>query len=154
MNTTYIIGLILVLAIVIPIVLLNHGKNKKNAIIRKKFEALTSNSIIAKQESWNTSIIAIDDVNKTCFFVHCEGENCVEKKLDLTKYSSCRVVTSSSLGTTSNAIDLVELVFTPKQKEDETQSLLFFNSETDGFSLNGELQSAERWKKICCNLIK
>lgn len=154
MNTTYIIGLILVLAIVIPIVLLNRGKNKKNAIIRKKFEALTSNSIVAKQESWNTSIIAIDDVNKTCFFVRCEGENCVEKAVDLTKYSSCRVVTSSSLGTTSNSIDLVELVFTPKQKEDETQSLLFFNSETDGFTLNGELQSAERWKKICSNLIK
>ncbi len=154
MNTTYIIGLILVLAIVIPIVLLNHGKMKKNTIIRKKFEALTSNSIVAKQESWNSSIIGIDDINKICFFVRCEGEHCIEKAVDLTKYSSCRVVTSSSLGTTSNAIDLVELVFTPNQKDEESQSLLFFNSDTDGFTLNGELQSAERWKKICSNLIK
>lgn len=154
MNTTYIIGLILVAVIVVPIILLNRGKNKKEAIIRKKLNDLTNNSIIAKQESWNTCIIAIDEINKTCFFIRCEEPNCIEKTIDLTQYSSCRVVTSSSLGTSCNSIDLVELVFTPNQKNDATESLLFFNSETDGFTLNGELQSAERWKTICSKLIK
>lgn len=154
MNTTYIIGLILIAVIVIPIIMLNHNKNKKNAAIKKEFSELTKSSIISNQEHWNGYLIAIDEIDKKCFYVHQEDCKCTSQVLDLTKYSSCRVVTSSSMGSSSTAIEMIELVFTPKEKDAETKNLLFFNAETDGFTLNGELQSAEHWKKICSACIK
>ncbi len=154
MSTTSLIGLILVAVIVIPVILLNHNKNKKNAAIKKKLADMSRNAIISNQEFWNGYLIAIDEIDKKCFYVHQEDSCCKAETIDLTKYSSCRVVSSSMLGTSSTSIDLVELVFTPKDKESENKSLVFFNAETDGFCLNGELQSAERWRKICSNLIK
>ncbi len=154
MDSTCIIGFILIAVIVIPLLLMSRGKNKKAKALHNALTNLTQNSIIAKQEEWNGCIIALDEINKMLFFVHQKKCNTEAESVDLTQYASCRVVTSSSLGTTSNAIDMVELVFTPKQKDAETKSLIFFNSDTDGFTLNGELQSAEHWKKYCEAVLK
>lgn len=49
----------------------------------------------------------------------------------------------------STSFEMVELVFTPKVKEKENINFVFYNADTDGFTLNGELQSAERWEKLC-----
>lgn len=149
MNTTYLIGIILIAAIVLPIVLLNYKNNKKNAVIRKEYSEMTKSANIANQERWNGHLIAIDKIDKKCYFIHQEDIACETQIIDLTEYSSCRVITSSSLGSVSTSVEMVELVFTPKTKEKENINLVFYNADTDGFTLNGELQSAERWKKIC-----
>ena len=154
MNSTLLIGLILIAAIVVPIALLNYKKAKKNAVIKAQFAEMTKSAIIANQEFWNGYLIAIDEVDKKCFYIHQEDTSCKSQIIDLTQYSSCRVVTSSSLGTSGTAVDMVELVFTPKIKNAETMSLLFFDAETDGFTLNGELQIAERWQKLCNNCLE
>ena len=154
MNSTYIIGLILVAAVVVPMALLNRKKNKRNAAIKKEFSDLTKTAIIANQEQWNGHLIAIDKIEKKCFFVYQDENSCYSQSVDLTQYASCRVVTSSSLGSSSTSVEMVELVFTPKIKDAENVSFVFFDAEKDGFTLNGELQTAERWKKYCSDCMK
>ena len=65
-----------------------------------------------------------------------------------------RVVASSAMSSNGTSTEMVELLFSPKDANGENKTLVFFTAETDGFTLNGELQSAERWKKICTNLMK
>ena len=154
MNTTYLIGIILIAAIVVPIALLNHKKSKKNAAIKKEFSEMTKSAIITNQEHWNGHLIAIDKIDKKCFYIHQEESACNAQTVDLTEYSSCRIITSSSLGSSSTSVEMVELVFTPKAKDADNLSLVFFNADTDGFTLNGELQTAERWQKICNDCMK
>ena len=149
MNSTYLIGLILIAAIVVPIALLNYKKGKKNAIIKAQFAEMTKSAIIANQEFWNGYLIAIDEVDKKCFYIHQEDTTCKSQTIDLTQFSSCRVVSSSSMGASSTSTEIIELVFSPKSTDAESMALQFFNADTDGFTLNGELQTAERWKKIC-----
>jgi len=154
MNSTYIIGLILVAAVVVPMALLNRKKNKKNAAIKVEFSALTKTAIIANQEQWNGHIIAIDKIEKKCFFVYQDEKSCNSQSIDLTQYASCRVVTSSSMGSSTTSVEMVELVFSPKIKDAESISFVFFDAEKDGFTLNGELQIAERWRKYCADCMK
>ena len=154
MNSTYIIGLILVAAVVVPMILINHKKNQKNAVIKKQFAEITKSAIIANQEQWNGHLIALDKIEKKCFFIYQDENSCKSQTIDLTQYASCRVVTGGSLGSTSTSVEMVELVFTPQIKDAENISLTFFDSEKDGFTLNGELQTAERWKKLCSDCMK
>ncbi len=149
MNSTYVIGLILLAAIVLPIALLNHKKGKKNAIIKAQFTEMTKSATIANHEFWNGYLIAIDEIEKKCFYIHQEDASCKSQIIDLTQFSSCRVVSSSTLGISSSTTEMIALVFTPKATNAESKTLQFFNADTDGFTLNGELQTAERWKKIC-----
>lgn len=154
MNVTIIVGIILIAAIIIPVLLLNKNKAKRNAAIKQKLSEISKGATLTNQENWNGCVIALDENKKICYYLRQEDHVCTTQVINLVEYLACRVVASSSLGTSGTAIDMVELVFTLKNANEENKTLVFFNAETDGFTLNGELQSAERWKKICSNLMK
>ena len=154
MNVTLIVGIILIAFIVIPVFLLNKNKAKRNAAIKQQLAEISKGSTLTNQESWNGYVIAIDENKKICYYVRQERNECFTQIINLADYLTCRVVASSAMGSTGTSIEMVELVFSPKNANGENKTLVFFNAETDGYTLNGELQSAERWKKICTNLMK
>ncbi|MCQ2960561.1 MAG: hypothetical protein MJ198_10320 [Bacteroidales bacterium] len=148
MNTTYILGLFLLAITIIPILLLNLNTYKKNKIIKKELEKLGCSAKITKQDYWNGYLIAIDEIAKRCFYIH-KKDDCCTTELDLNQYKDCHIVTSRTLDKSDSCIELIELVFTPKNKQMENKALVFYDADSDGFTLNGELQTAGRWNKIC-----
>lgn len=154
MNVTLIVGIILIAAIIIPILLLNRNKAKRSAAMKEQLTEISKGATLTNQESWNGCVIAIDENKKICYYVRQEHRVCYTQIVNLVDYLTCRVVSSSALGSTGTSIEMVELVFTPKNANEENKTLVFFNAEIDGYTINGELQSAERWKKICTNLMK
>ena len=154
MNGSLIVGIITITAIIIPLLLLNRNKAMRNAAIKQKMAEITNGATITKHENWNGSAIALDENKKICYYARQEKNSCFSEIINLTDYLTCRVVTSSSMGSTSTSVEMSEIVFSPKNANEETKTLVFFNAETDGFTLSGELQIAEEWKKVCTNLMK
>ncbi len=151
---TYIMGIALILAVAVPVAMLNYSNAKRNSKMKQVFCDLSKYAHIDYREQWNGHLIAIDEVGKKFYAVFQQEKICFSCVIDLQNIERCLVVTSHDDDSeVAGAIDKVDLLFFESNKFQPSYVLTFYDKNTDGFVLNGELQTAHRWKDICSKAI-
>jgi len=148
-----IIGATLIAIVVVPIVLMEVKRKKRE---HKKLKSLLNianqqDCIISKHEVCADFIIGIDESNKKVFFVKQQKEEALTLSVDLNETQSCKVIntnrTFKSKEGSQKVIDRLELSFIPTNKNKSETKMEFFNADLRG-QLNGELQCIEKWSKL------
>lgn len=155
MGTT---NLILAICVLAAIALQFYFSNKRKLQKKKVLTELTDyaaehGGAISRHFEWSNTLIGIDETaSKKIFFIRKRPDKEVRKAIDLYDISKCRVDTvSRTAGEGKNrqtVIDHVALAITYYDKTRPEDLLEFYNNDYDGFTLNGELQWAEKWSYI------
>jgi hypothetical protein len=155
MNTSTMITLAIIIAIVLVLYLLL-SMNKKNKE-KKRLQALTDlaseqNCSITKYEFDSKISLGLDEKNNFLFYVKTIGENTENRYINLSEVKKCKVVNTNRTVRFNNSnsvvVERLEISFEPNGKTVEPALLEFYNVNTDGSILNGELQLAEKWSAI------
>ncbi|MCQ2605647.1 MAG: hypothetical protein MJ204_03785 [Bacteroidales bacterium] len=151
---TYFMGIALLAVVAVPVAMLNYTNNKRNAKMKQVFTDLSRFAHIDCREQWNGHLVALDEVGKRFYAVFQQEDFCFTCVIDLRKIERCIVNTINDENSSmSGAIDRVELVFFEWGDFQPSYVLAFYDRNTDGYVMNGELQTAERWKTICSKTI-
>lgn len=146
--------LVMVLACVIPIMIINKKKGKKEKqFLQTLFHlAEKSNCKIEDYDRWSDTAIGIDKEAHKIFFVRKTSENELSKEVDLSEMQKCRFVNThrivSMKDSNHKVIEKLELVFTLRDSRKSEINLEFYNASYDSLSLRGEIQLAEKWEKV------
>ncbi|MRT92254.1 hypothetical protein [Ancylomarina sp. 16SWW S1-10-2] len=152
-------GAILVAICVVPVVMMEHKRKKKE---RKTLQSLINianqhNCKVSKHEICGDFVIGIDETKKHVFFSKQLADGVVNQSVNLADVKNCvvqnatrRIVNKDS---TTNVVDKLELNFIPFDKSKSDITMEFFNSEINT-QLNGELQSFESWSKLIKSYLK
>lgn len=151
---TTIIGLIIILAIIVPIMYLSrHSGSKKKQMIQQLTDfARENNCVINKSEIFGSMVFAIDfDAAQLFFIGHVDGEpNKQRIHLKNVKRSKVNLITRQT-GTNRNyykVTDKVEVVFSMKTASEPDIKITIYDSHYDSGQLTGEIQWAEQWAGI------
>jgi len=155
MNTSTMITLAIIIAIIIVLymVISTNRKNKE----KKKLQMLTDlaskqNCNITKYELYSKISLGLDEKNNFLFYLKTTGENAETRHINLTEVKKCKVVNTSRTVRFNNSnsivVERMEISFEPNGKAAEPVLLEFYNVDTDGSMLNGELLLAEKWSAI------
>ncbi|HSM49319.1 MAG TPA: hypothetical protein VK872_15980 [Draconibacterium sp.] len=155
MNTSTMITVAIIIAIVLVLYLVL-SMNKKNKE-KKRLQALSDlaskqNCSITKYEFDSKISLGLDEKNNFLFYVKTIGENAVTRYINLSEVKKCKVVNTNRTVRFNNSnsvvVERLEISFEPNGKTVEPALLEFYNVNTDGSILNGELQLAEKWSAI------
>lgn len=151
-----IIGLVSVLAFVIPIALIvraSKAKHKKFLSIIVK-QAQQQNISLSETEVWDSSYaIGIDSSSKVLFYLKRRIDKEELVAINLSTMSSCKVFNSSRNVGGSTIVDAIYITISFKNSK-ETDKQLEFYSSNHSASLNDELQLAEKWVSIINATVK
>ena len=146
--------LILLFIGLVPVVVLNRMKRKREKQFSQSFFnlAVNSNCKISEYDFWNNTAIGVDkDVHKL-FFRRATDNNELSEEINLTEILKCRIVNTnrsvSNKEINQIVIDKLELAFTFYDKDKSDTFWEFYSAGRDSFSLKGELQLTEKWLKI------
>lgn len=137
-----IMGIIFFMIIIVPILVINKGLNKKRKLIITKLNefALKENKVINEFDSWtDNTIIGIS--NDTIFFIREINESKTELKIAVNKIKNCFIKDHKN---DRKAIDRLELVFELHDKE-ENIVLEFFKADAKNFIMGEEMRIAKKW---------
>ncbi|NJM80275.1 MAG: hypothetical protein HC854_12880 [Flavobacterium sp.] len=140
-----IMGAIFFLIIIVPIVLINKGLNKKrNFFIAKLNEfALKENKVISEFDSWtDNTIIGISSDNEYIFFLREIDENKTQLKIAVNKIKNCFIKEHKN---DRKTIVSLELVFELNDRK-ENIVLEFFKADAKNFIMGEEMRIAKKWK--------
>ncbi len=152
-NTT-ITGVIFVLFCMVLFVLINRNKRKKEKQFLQPLNRLAAkeNCKISQYDSWNNSVIGIDETANFIFTINKIIDNETSQSINLAEMQRCRLAESSRTESTKEGsikvFDRISLVFSNVDKAKPDVIVEFYNSNTDRLTLTGELQLAEKWCEI------
>lgn len=145
---------IIVLGCVIPIVLINSSKKKKEKLFLQALFNLAekSNCKISAHDLWKGTGIGIDKEARKLFFIRKAANDEEAKEIDLSEIQKCRVVNTNRTvkynESTQTVVDRLELAFSNKDKNIPEVIFEFYNSKYDNPTLHTELQLAGKWLEI------
>jgi len=151
---TTIVGIILLLAIVLPIIFLVSKKSKNGKQFSSELFDFASknNGTISEHELWNNTALGLDKETHQLYFIKNAANNKIKHKINLLEIQKCRIVNTSRnikyKGENHKVIDRLELAFTSRDKSKPEILLEFYNTDYDSATLSGELQLIEKWFKI------
>lgn len=150
-----IIGAILIVICILPLVIMNRKGSKRAKQMKTNLAeiAVKNNCQLSKMATTSNIAIGLDKDKKSVFFYHKNGENEMEQYLDLAGVSVCRVKKSNHVEDTGSSLERLELVFNPKNKQENPTSFEFFNSDNEG-QLNDELMLINEWEGEINQLIR
>jgi hypothetical protein len=157
MNTSIIIGIVVLLAIVLLVFQHNQKHKKhKNALLGALNEyAQTQGCKITENEVLNQNVIGIDKDNKKLIFVNREKN--IEKMIDLSTIRKCNMnEISRNAGSGNNiqkVIEKVEFTFISKDSKGNL-NIEVYNLENGDFHPSGEIQFTAKWAEIINNSIR
>ncbi len=149
---TIIITLILLSACTLPFILMTIKRKNKEKQLLQSLQILAQNNqaVISQYDVWSKSAIGMDEsTNQAFFFRHLtEGET--RQHVNLSAIKHCRIIKTSKDAEAkhNNQLEKLELVFTYKDSHISDTPFELYNVSHDGFTLNGELQIADKWFKI------
>jgi hypothetical protein len=151
MNSTIIVGIIIIAMIIVPIWYLIHSQSTGKRKLEKELAALGKNGEIniSEHESWGNKVIGLDRENeKAAFFVQGSPKNKI-LLADLKKFTKCYV--EKNLLNTNNMSNAfiyssVQVRFSPREKSGEELVFPLFVDHED-MTLSNELQIAEAWSE-------
>jgi len=149
--TTIIIGIVLLLAFVIPITIaVRRQKNNKQKLENELAAIGQANQMnISEKEAWKNKVIGLDrQTNKVLFLVRKKPVNEVVV-VDLKEYAKCEASRGSRSVESGGknqyqVVTAVSLRFIPRERTKPDQQLLLYNDDID-FPLDAELRIAEEW---------
>ncbi len=139
-----IMGAIFFMIIIVPIIIINKGLNKKRKIIITKLNefALKENKTISEFDSWtDNTIIGISSDNEYIFFIREINQCKTELKIAVNKIKNCFI---KDYKNDRKTIDCLELVFELHDKKDNT-ILEFFKADAKNFIMGEEMRIAKKW---------
>jgi len=151
---TLIIGIMVVLAIAIPIALLSIKNNKRKKEFMQKLNdfAKKNNCVISESDHWNTTLIGIDKMAGKLFYIKSRPDAIIERTISLDEIQKCRIINTSrtvkAQDQSNTVIDKLELAFTYYDKNRSEEVLEFYNNVFDGLALNDELMLLDKWLEI------
>ncbi len=155
MNTSTMITVAVIIAIMLVLYLILSMNRKNNE--KKKLQALTNlaskqNCSITKYEFDSKISLGLDEKNNFLFYIKTTGGTAETRYINLSEIKKCKVVNTNRTvqfkNSNSLVVERIEISFEPHSKAGETELLEFYNVETDGSMLTGELQLAEKWSAI------
>ncbi len=153
-SKTIIIGLIIILACVIPFIIAQTLKRKKTkqAIQQLNQLALQHGCRITEYEMCGNYLIGVDETELFLFFIkHYEGQY-YNQFVDLKKVQTCKIKDTSRIANNTTLIEKLELVLIPKDKTEQEIRLEFYDNDI-AMQLYGELQSIEKWNTVVNRLL-
>lgn len=157
--TSVLFGAIAIIICVLPFVMLNRNKKKRDAQLLLSLSniAAQNNCRIDKRDIFGSFAIGMDETNNFVFFHRHTKEKEVEKFVDLDEVQSCKVINTSrtirNKGGNQKVIDKLELSFRPKTPNKPEIKFEFFNSDVS-VQLSGELQSIVKWSNLINDRLK
>jgi hypothetical protein len=157
---TTIVGILVLLICIIPFAMVGYRSKLNN---KKKLEELIAfakekKGNITIHEQWRNSAIGLDKQNEMIFYFHQENETKIFHQILLQEIESCNInnVNSniSNKGNNYKIIEKIELVFSYQDKKLEKIALNIFNSKSEGLTVSGELQIAEKWHQLINEILK
>lgn len=155
MELNTILGWSITLLIVTGLIVILRFKNlkmKKQTLSVLQAFAKENNSEISTYDTWDKTLIGIDDKEENkLFFIRSIPENEIRKVIILSDVLECKIAKTarnvSFKKETVHVIDKIELVLSLGNKKPNV-SLEFYNTDYDHLTLSGELQLAEKWLEI------
>jgi hypothetical protein len=150
---------ILLLAIIIPVTIINRKNKKKERQFLQSLSdfAAKSNCRISEHQLWNDILIGEDRDARQMFFIRKTEDIEFSRQVKLSEMQKCRVVnTSRSVSSKEGnyfVAERIELTFTPRAGNEPDTVFEIYNSKFDSLTLQGELQLAEKWAAIANSMI-
>lgn len=161
MNTSAIIfGIIVILIIVLPIVMLNTYRKKREKRLFQQLAQFAGNqhATVTLYEVWGTSAIGMDEAQNKLFFTkNIQGME-IFMVATLPEIEKCTINTITRMvrdnESNISVTDKLELVLRFIDKSKEDLILPIYNAKTDSLTLSGELQLIEKWNTIINKSLK
>ncbi len=156
---TLIVGTILVVLCILPVILTERSRKKKEKRLYKHLASLAEaqNCKITKYERCCNMMIGIDEINNHVFFIKKSKEGEKGQYINLREIQNCRIRTTGRTVEESTGGGMVteklELVFMPVLKSGTEIVWEIYNAE-DNLQLSGELQLIEKWAGIIKEKLK
>ncbi|PWH81211.1 hypothetical protein [Brumimicrobium oceani] len=144
------IGVISIVAIVIPFILMyrKSKKTERGLLKNLKIYADTKGLQIEKWEAMGNLILGIDSINRVAYFAEVENLNYKVRHVQLSEMSICKVNRElrevDYHGEKDRVTHSVEIDFYPKNKKNNVESFRLFDEDNNRM-LSGEIQLAEEW---------
>ncbi len=148
METSKIVLIAILIAVtIVPIVLYQFKENKKNQKAWKRIQEITSDdgASIEFIDKWTNTALAIDETNNVLYYSHLSKIADISERIELKNIKNCVIDKQKNYERESICLLL--------HFKEHSVSLPFYDSDNDGFVLSGQLQLAEKWKKIISSKI-
>lgn len=151
---TIIITSILILSCILPFIMMNTQRRKKDKQLLQALQKLATNNqtTISHFDLMSKAAIGIDVNKSQLFFYKNVNEHITTIDMILDNVKQCRLVKTqrknASQTLTHSDIDKIELVFQMYDQQLEPIHIELYNVATDGFNINHELQIAQKWLSI------
>lgn len=148
-----IFGAISIMLCVLPFVIMNRKKKKKEKRIFRFLSeiAVQKNCQIDQYEVFGQLAIGIDEKRKFAFFYKQTKNGAEEHSVDLGDVQRCKVIKTTRTVRNKEAnhyiIDRLELSFVPSARNEPEIKWEFFNSDIS-IRVSGELQLIEKWSLL------
>lgn len=155
---TLLIGIGALAVMIVPIFLIQFSNKRKKT---KKLNSLKDKAkslgvAINRQESWNEQFIGIDTMNcKLVVFNNIEDISS-SKYFDLKDFKSCSLNIERRGGKSKkeegSIIERINLILQSTSLNNPDSKINFYDSAIN-MSIHNELELAEKWEKIICEVI-
>ncbi len=151
---TAIIALIVILACIIPFII----ATRKNRMEKKQFLktlnvlAEKNGANISQRDVWSTLAIGLDGNSNLVFFIRKIKDRETVEHVNLSQIQKCRVInlprTINNVNGEFKMVDIIQLAFSYRDKNQPETVLEFYNYQHDGPTLSGQIHLAEKWCKV------
>ena len=151
---TIIIAILFILVCSIPFIIMGrNSKKREKQFLRTLVEiARKNNSKLSDHDFLTHAAIGIDDGANMIFFVKKVNNIETHQLVTLHEIQKCNLITAARNANNEDGffkiIEKLELAFEHRDKRKADTILEFYNADYSSPTLTGELQLAEKWRKI------
>jgi hypothetical protein len=148
-SITVITVLVLLAFCILPIVIMNQKRKKKDSESLQLLESFAEENQckITEHELFNQIIIGIDKNAHQLFFLRVIEEKKSSQKILLSDIKRCRMEETGRTVDSIHVIEKIDLAFAPAASNQKEITLNIYNADFDNLTLSGEIQFAEKWAK-------
>lgn len=151
---TTLTAILIAVVCIIPFVIMNKINTRREQRFLQPLFSMAQNhhSKIKQYDTWINAAVGIDHKTGMIFFFKKVNNIETSRQVHLSEIRKCRVkqVTKIAGDESDNfkAIAKIDLAFEHLDTRKAELLLEFYNADTDGGTLTGELQLAEKWQKL------
>lgn len=157
---TTIAGVLVVAACTLPIVISNRNRSKRTRYFFDKLSGFATQfgGQIDQHDIWNGTAVGIDKIKLKLFYIQVNGENRIEREVDLRAVQQCKVLNKSRTvnnnGDSNKIIERLELSFAFVDKTAPDKLLSFYDNSRDNLSINREFELVNKWAALVNELLE
>lgn len=150
---TIITTLIMLTACILPFVMMNMKRKKKEKWLLQSLEQLASinNAVITRHDIWGHSAIGIDERTYQAFFIKKTAAEVTTQTVKLADVTHCSIVKTGKNTDAKNLqpiFDTIALSFKSADLQQPSTLFELYNVQHDGFAMKDELRLADKWSRL------